>query len=78
MTSALLTRFVEQRPFEPFTLVTADGRDFHVPHPEYVSLGGHVLSVMYLHPNGQVEFIDAALVVSVRTVYAADVGSYRE
>ena len=24
-------------PFEPFTLLTADGREVHVPHPELIS-----------------------------------------
>ena len=78
MTSALLTRFVEQRPFEPFTAVTANGREFHVNHPEHVFLGEYALSLTFLHPTGQIEIIDAAPIVSIRTIYAADVAGYSE
>jgi hypothetical protein len=78
MTSAHLTRFAEQRPFEPFIMVTADGRELHAPHPEYVSLGEYALSITLQHPNGQVEVIGAAHIVSIRTIYTADAGDYRK
>ncbi len=32
-----LDRVREGRPFRPFTLQMADGRSFHVPHPEFLS-----------------------------------------
>ena len=78
MTTALLTRFVTQRPFEPFTLVTADGRELHARHPEHVSLGTAAMSVVYIHPTGQLEFLDTDLVVSIRTIYPAEFDVYGE
>lgn len=78
MTSTHIVRFLEQRPFEPFTMTTTDGREFHVPHPEYATAGEHVLTVICHHPNGQVEIVESALIVSIRTIYAADLASYNE
>ena len=78
MTSEHLTRFVQQRPFEPFTFVTVDGREIQVRHPEHVSMGQHALSVTCTHPTGQIEIIDANLIVSIRTLYAADAADYSE
>ena len=78
MTSSFIVLFIVQRPFEPFTITTADGREFHVPHPEYVGVGLGAQTVRYMHPNGQIEILDAALIVSIRTIYAADLSSYSE
>lgn len=71
-----LTRFIKQRPFEPFTLVTADGRELHVNHPEFATLGDHVDTLIYVYPSGQVEIIDSRLIVSLRTIYPADLHAY--
>ena len=78
MTSDFIVRFIVQRPFDPFTMITADGREFHVPHPEYVGVGTAVQTVRYMHPNGQVEILDSVLIVSIRTIYAVDLSSHSE
>ncbi len=33
-----IRKAVRRHPFEPFTLRMNDGREFHVPHPEYVAV----------------------------------------
>jgi hypothetical protein len=78
MTSPWLTRFVRQQPFEPFTMVVADGRELHVPHPEHASLGDFATTLIYMHPTGQIEVVDAAMIVSIRTIRAADLANYSE
>ena len=45
--------------FRPFVIRTSDGREFKVPHPEFVAVGkydvavvddeGHINSIAYLH-----------------------------
>lgn len=32
--------------FQPFLLRTSDGREFKVPHPEFVMLGKHSIAVV--------------------------------
>lgn len=34
-----IRRAVRKVPFEPFTLRMNDGRQFYIPHPEYVAVG---------------------------------------
>ena len=37
---------VLDRPFKPFVLRLNDGREFHVPHPEYVAVSRRVVLVI--------------------------------
>lgn len=76
MTSRYLIGFFEQRPFEPFTLVMASGRELHVMHPENATLGFAGMSAIYQHPTRQVEVIDAELIESIRTIYASEMTTY--
>ena len=78
MTTELIVRFFMQQPFEPVTLVLSDGRELHVNHPEQAvaTRGGSV--IYYYHPTSQVEVIDSAMVISLRTIHAVDLDSYRE
>lgn len=38
MTIERFREAVQARPFKPFTLYTADGRVYHVSHPEFILL----------------------------------------
>jgi hypothetical protein len=76
MTTADLTNFVEQRPFIPFTLMLANGREVHVPHNEFITTGNAVQSVYVVLPTGQLEVIDAGLIVSIRTFHAAQLPTF--
>ena len=71
MSSDVLVRYIEQRPFEPFTLVMTNGREIHVPHSDFVVVGYAVMSVNVLLPTGQLEVIDSAHVVSIWTFYVS-------
>ena len=72
MTSEEVVRFFEARPFVPFTFSLVNGREIPVQHPEQVVVGNFALVVTYIHATRQVEVIDAAHIVSLRTMYAAD------
>ncbi|MGE3309902.1 MAG: hypothetical protein AB7O66_08025 [Limisphaerales bacterium] len=49
--------------FQPFALVTTDGRRFRVPHPEFVAVGRGV--VIVLHPDDTSSILDALHLVSI-------------
>ena len=72
MTAAVMTYYVEQRPFVPFTMMLADGREIHVPHSDFVSLGVSVMTVHVILSTGQLEIIGTALIVSVRTFHVGE------
>jgi hypothetical protein len=64
-----LKRAKDQRPFRPFWIRMADGRQIEVRHPDAVSWGGeHGRIVSYISPGDEWEVIDIALVTSVGTV----------
>ena len=77
MTTGPLARFFMQEPFEPFTLVLADGRELHVHHIEFALVNRREGIVTFLHPSGQVELVDFNLIVSIRTIYPADIAAFQ-
>jgi hypothetical protein len=72
MTTDVMTNYVKQRPFVPFTMILANGREVHVPHSDFVVGGRSVLTVSVLLPTGQPETIDTDLIVSIRTFHPAE------
>jgi hypothetical protein len=72
VTTETIVRFFYGRPFRPFIVSLANGREIHFLHPEQAVVGDAALTVNYVHPTHQVEVIDSALIVSIRTVYPAD------
>ena len=67
MTSDTIVDFLERRPFVGFDLFTVDNRVIRVSHPEVASTGMYATSVYVVHPDGQLEIFDAALIVSCRS-----------
>jgi hypothetical protein len=61
MTTDQLKERLERRPFVPFVIRQADGRETRVTHPESLAYGGERV-VVYIHPDGRVEIIDLLLV----------------
>jgi hypothetical protein len=43
---------------------TSEGRQYTVPHPEFVLIGRH--NVVVEHPNGYLDIIDPLHIVSIR------------
>jgi hypothetical protein len=78
MTAEWIIKFVLQRPFESFTIVLLDGRELHVRHPEAIVIGRFGLVVEYFHPTSQLEIVDAAGIISLRTIYPTNASNWEE
>ena len=76
MTSADMTRYAEQRPFVPFTMILVNGREVHVPHSDFLTTANAVQSVYVVIPTGQLEVIDVGLIVSLRTFHPAELPKF--
>ena len=67
MTSEQLRKIVRTQPFEPFEIFLADGRSFHVNHPEMVAITGGGRIALVTMPEGEnYEVVDLLLVTSRR------------
>jgi len=66
MTINQLREVYESRPFRPFTIQLADGREVAVPHPEFMWFHPKNPRVIFVGlPNGAARLIDLMLVTSV-------------
>ncbi|MDB5291626.1 MAG: hypothetical protein JWL69_2867 [Phycisphaerales bacterium] len=72
MTSELMVRYFEGRPFIPFEMYLADRRILKVPHPEYAAMERFAAGVTIFEDSGHIETVDAALIVSFRTLKPLD------
>ena len=50
--------------FRPFVIRTSDGRDYPVPHPDFIAVGQHGVAV--IDPDGYVDRLDPLHIASVR------------
>ncbi len=66
MTTRELLKVHRAQPFQPFALHLADGREFHVPHPEWMwmSPGSGRIAVV-ADGKGSFDLIDLLLVTSL-------------
>ncbi len=51
--------------FRPFILRTSDGREYRVPHPEFIALGKSDVAVV--DKDGDINVLDALHVVAIKT-----------
>jgi hypothetical protein len=68
MVSTELRRFLNTRPFQPFTVNLADGRELDVVHPEAVAIGetGRIASIY--DRKDEAEPVDLLLVMSLKPI----------
>ncbi len=59
--------------FRPFSICTADGRQFEVPHPEFILFGKYSIAV--LDRQGFINNIDPLQIVSARELSRRNGGS---
>ena len=64
MTATQIKKHLHETPFRPFSLVTADGRKFPVPHEDYVSIDptGRTL-IVWERTGGAGSVLDVRLVI---------------
>jgi hypothetical protein len=65
MTIEQLRKAHQARPFKPFVLRTADGREYRVPHPEVLLITPSGRTVIVADTDDTVELIDLLLVASL-------------
>ena len=66
MTSDQVHAFLRAKPFVPFTIHMADGRELRVNHPENAMVSDLGLSAAVVNPDGVIEIVDLLLVTSLR------------
>jgi len=59
-----LRRFHQAKPFEPFLLHVADGRELPVRHPEFLGFAGGRTAFVG-QPDGSFDVVDLLLVTSI-------------
>lgn len=68
-----LKRIKDQRPFVPFFIHLADGRELRIVHPDNVAWNpGEVVRHVYIGHEGGFEIIDPVLITGLRTPYAKE------
>ena len=67
MTSEQLHKMHVARPFDPFTIHLADGRQVRVNHPEVLAHAPGTRIAVVALPNDSTEIIDLLLITSIVT-----------
>jgi hypothetical protein len=75
MTSEQLRKMIRARPFEPFRVFLADGRELKVQHPEMVAVSATGRTAIVMLPDAEdYEVIDLLLVTGLRRANGAAAG----
>ena len=56
--------------FRPFVIRTSDGREYAVPHPEFIAVGKSDVAVV--DKNGDIDILEALHLVSIKTPKSKD------
>lgn len=78
MSNETVIKFFQNRPFIPFAMITVDGRQFTIHHPEQAMFGIRGETVLFIHPDLRLEVIDSRLILSLVTLSAADFYTFGE
>ena len=52
--------------FQPFMIRTSDGREFEVPHPEFIAIGKYEVAVV--DKEGDIDLLDPLHIVSIKSL----------
>ena len=66
MTIQQLDKAHQARPFVPITLLMADGRSYHVPHPEFMARSPTGRTVTVYEPDDTASLLDLLLMTSIQ------------
>ncbi len=74
MTIEQLRTTIKAQPFVPFTLRLADGRQYDIDHPDFISSHPHGRTVIVYKPgeNGDLEILDLLLVVGIEVHHSKE------
>jgi len=68
MTVEAIRRVHQARPFEPFIIYVADGRELTIRHPENIALTPQGRTILIGLPDENFEIVDLLLVTGLRTL----------
>jgi hypothetical protein len=54
--------------FRPMVLRTSDGREYHIPHPEFIAIGKHYVAVV--DDKGDMDILEPFHIVSIKLIKA--------
>jgi hypothetical protein len=52
--------------FRPFVLRTSDGREYQIPHPEFIALGKYYVAVV--DSSGDLDILEPLHIVSLKLI----------
>lgn len=70
MTIQQLRAAYRATPFRPFTLHMADGRSFHVPHPDFLSMSPTGRTVIIYQEGEEFSILDLLLMTEIEMAQA--------
>jgi hypothetical protein len=65
MTTEQLRTAIRATPFRPFRIRMADGRQFQIPHPDFLSMSPASRSVVIYHPDDSASIVDLLLMTEL-------------
>jgi hypothetical protein len=71
MTLERLAQFHGARPFRPFRLHVADGRNFDVTHPECLTYSPTGRTIVFVKDEASMEVFDLLLITSLESLATA-------
>ena len=75
MTIEQLRRTHRATPFQPFTIRMADGRQFPIPHPDFLSMSPSGRTAVIFHPDDSASIVDLLLMTEPEPSPAARTAS---
>ncbi len=75
MTTEQLRRTHRATSFQPFTIRMADGRQFHIPHPDFLSMSPTGRTATIYHEDDSASIVDLLLMTELELTAASRNGS---
>ena len=70
---ARIRELLQARPFQPFVIHMADGREYRIDHPDFVlAAASDIPQITIEEPDGRQHFLPALLVTSIERVGRVD------
>ncbi len=74
VTTEQLRRTHQATPFRPFAIRMADGRQFPIPHPDFLSFSPIGRTAVIFHPDGSASIVDLLLMTELELSPASTAG----
>ncbi len=65
MTIEQLRTTLRANPFQPFTVRMADGRQFPIPHPDFLTMSPSGRTAVIFHPDDSASIVDLLLMTEL-------------